>query len=93
MAKYMTPRLARARVIADEHAPVRLRLRALKEIEHPPLTMLRRLIADTTTRTKPVPSRLRALALMRYVQEVEYRKIKTGKPTKTSVPPNALGIQ
>ncbi len=89
----MTPRMARVKIIADDNAPVRLRIQALKEVNRPPLAMLRRLIADTAKRTKPVPPRLKALALMRYAHEAEKRKIKTGAPKKSTAIPNALGIE
>jgi hypothetical protein len=93
MAKFMTPRMARVQIIADENAPVRLRIQALKEVHNPPIAMLRRLVAVTAARKlKPVPSRLRALALMRYAQEVERRKIKVGHPVKKATV-NPLGIE
>jgi len=93
MARYMTPRMARAKIVEDSSAPLKIRIAALREIHRPPLAMLRRLIVDSKTRAVPVPPRLKALALMRYVQEVEKRKIRTGNGRKSSkVPDNALGI-
>jgi hypothetical protein len=89
----MSPRSALIRVVEDEEAPTGLRVRALQEIAHPPLVMLRRLIVDTSTRTTPVPARLRAYATIRYAHEVAFRKLKP-KRVKPSAnqPTNALGI-
>jgi hypothetical protein len=56
--------------------------------------MLRRLLAETSKRAKPVPSKVRALAALKYAQETEYRKINAAKakmqPSQQSG--NALGI-
>jgi hypothetical protein len=55
--------------------------------------MLRRLLAETSNRTKPVPSRVRALAALKYAEETQYRKVNAAK-AKTLAPQsgNALGI-
>lgn len=91
MSKFMSPRSALCRLVADEEAPVGLRVRALKDIAHPPLVMLRRLIVDTSKRTTPVPPKLRALATIRYAHEVAFRKIRAAK-AQDQPKTNALGI-
>jgi hypothetical protein len=93
MSKFMSPRSALVRLVEDSEAPIGLRVQALKQIAHPPLVMLRRLIVDTSKRTSPVPAKLRALATIRYASEVAFRKIKAGKPKAQDEPhANALGI-
>jgi hypothetical protein len=89
----MSPRSALIRLVEDNGAPVGLRVQALREVVHPPLVMLRRLIVETSKRITPVPARLRAYATIRYAHEVAFRKLKSAR-TK---PPgnqsgNALGI-
>ncbi len=68
-------------------------MQALQQLTHPPLCMLRRLLAETSKRVKPVPSKVRALAALKYAQETQYRKMKAAK-TKTQAQQagNALGI-
>lgn len=82
--------MARAKIIEDNAAPIRMRINALKEISKPPLAMLRRLMVEKPV---PVPPRLKALARIRYVQEVERRNIKTGQNRKKpKLANNPLGI-
>jgi hypothetical protein len=94
MSKFMSPRSALVRLVEDDEAPVGLRVQALKQIEHPPLVMLRRLLVETSKRTTPVPARLRALATIRYVREVAFRKIRSAKAKAAQNQPstNSLGI-
>jgi hypothetical protein len=95
MSKFISPRSALVRVVEDDEAPVGLRVQALKQIAHPPLVMLRRLIVDTSKRTTPVPPKLRALATIRYAHEVAFRKIRSvkTKAAQDNQPNgNALGI-
>lgn len=94
MSKFISPRQALIRVIEDDAAPTRLRIEALDQIQHPPLCMLRRLIAETATRVTPVPSKLKAIATMRYVQEIAFRKAfrKSKAKPETQAQDNALGI-
>ncbi|MGD0181622.1 MAG: hypothetical protein ABSC15_17560 [Terriglobales bacterium] len=96
MPRFMQPRTALARLVEDEEAPVGARCRALRQLAHPPLLLLRRLLVDTAKRTKPVPARLRAIAALAFAHEVQLRKVKASfrgrkqKQDKTSS--NALGI-
>ena len=93
MAKFMRPETALARLAEDEHAPIRARVQALQQLTHPPLCMLRRLLAETSKRIKPVPSKIRALAALKYAQESEYRKLNAAKAkVQVKQSANALGI-
>ena len=93
MAKFMRPETALARLAEDEHAPIRARVQALQQLTHPPLCMLRRLLAETSKRVKPVPSKIRALAALKYAQESEYRKLNAAKAkVQVKQSGNALGI-
>ena len=91
MPKFMLPETALARLVEDEDAPVRARVQALEQLAHPPLCLLRRLLVDTTKRVKPVPSKVLALAALKYAGEVQFRKIQAAKTAKAKEP-NALGI-
>ncbi|SRR6266567_8915246 len=102
----MNPSTALRRVVEDDDAPPMSRWEALNKIPKPPLILLRRLLVKSATRTKPVPSRLYALAALLYAKETELRKQK--KKWKSAVArqprrneadrepddgtPNALGI-
>jgi hypothetical protein len=79
MPKYMKPDTALARLVEDDGAPVGLRVRALRALNHPTLVLLRRLLVDTATRTVPVPSRLKAIAALKFASEVEFRKVRARK--------------
>jgi hypothetical protein len=93
MAKFMRPETALARLAEDEHAPIRARVQALQQLTHPPLCMLRRLLAETSKRVKPVPSKVRALAALKYAEETQYRKVNAAKAkTLAAQAGNALGI-
>ncbi len=91
MGLWMRKQTALARLVEDEAAPIMARVRALEQIEHPALAMLRRLIVESRTpRNKPTPAKLRATAALRYAREWEARqKRKRQKSTLTS---NLLGI-
>jgi hypothetical protein len=94
MSKFMNPDTALKRLVEDDAAPVGSRVRALRQLAHPPLCLLRRLLVDTAKRTKPVPSRLLAIAALKYAFEVEVRKLKRkgGHKLGKGDEPNALGI-
>jgi hypothetical protein len=93
VAKFMRPETALARLAEDEHAPIRARLQALQQLAHPPLCTLRRLLAETSKRVKPVPSKVRALAALKYAQETQYQKTNAAKAkTQVQQSGNALGI-
>lgn len=88
----MNPNAALKRLVEDEDAPCGARVTALRQLAHPPLCLLRRLLVKTS-RTKPVPSRLVAVATLAYAREVQLRKIKAARPTVASNDHgNALGI-
>lgn len=92
MPFFMKPECALTRLVKDEDAPIGRRVQALKLLAHPELRMLRDLLWEPKTpRAKPVPVKLKALAAIRYKQEMELRKIrKLHAPTKTKG--NSLGI-
>ena len=94
MGKFISAKAALIRVLEDDQAPTKLRIEALGQIQHPPLCMLRRLIAETATRATPVPSKLKAIATLRYVQEIAFRKAfpKSKAKAETQTQDNALGI-
>lgn len=95
MPKFMSVSTALARLVEDDGAPVMARSKALQQLAHPPLTLLRRLLVDTAKRTIPVPSRLRAIAALKFAHEVQCRKIKAaqgGRRQKQESSTNALGI-
>jgi hypothetical protein len=94
MPKFMNVSTALARLVEDAAAPVGARVRALRQIDHPTLALLRRLLVDTAKRTIPVPSRLKAVAALKFASEVQYRKGKArngGRRRRQEVT-NALGI-
>jgi hypothetical protein len=90
MPKFMKVSTALARLAEDDAAPVGARVRALRQLDHPPLALLRRLLVDTT-RTVPIPSRLKAVATLAYARELQLRKHRPRK-RKIAENPNALGI-
>jgi hypothetical protein len=95
MPKFMSVSTALARLVEDDAAPVMARCKALQQLAHPALTLLRRLLVDTNKRTTPVPSRLRAIAALKFAHEVQFRKIKAnkgGRRTKQESESNPLGI-
>jgi hypothetical protein len=91
----MSPKTALARLVEDDGAPVGSRVRALRQLEHPPLILLRRLLVDTAKRTIPVPSRLKAIATLKFATEVQLRKHRKAakiEPRRKNNGANALGI-
>jgi hypothetical protein len=95
MPKFMKVSTALARLVEDDAAPVGARVRALRQLDHPPLVLLRRLLVDTAKRAIPVPPRVKAVAALKYAHEVQLRKIRASKggrrPRQESVT-NPLGI-
>jgi hypothetical protein len=93
MSKFISSRQALIRVLEDDKAPTKLRIEALRQIPHPPLCVMRRLIAETATRVTPVPSRLKAIVTLAYVREMAFRKAFGKSKAKTETAQvNALGI-
>jgi hypothetical protein len=88
----MTISTALQRLVEDDAAPVGARCRALRQLDHPPLVLLRRLLVDTDKRTRPVPSRLKAVATLAYAREVQLRKHRPRKRKSADGAINALGI-
>lgn len=93
----MDPRIALLRLVEDEEAPIMPRVRALEKVPHPPLALLRRLLVEPETpRSKPVPSKLRAVATHVYWREMELRRIRKESAKKKQGAGggsgNALGI-
>jgi hypothetical protein len=91
MPKFMSVSTALARLVEDDAAPVGSRVRALRQLDHPPLALLRRLLVDTT-RTVPIPSRLKAVATLAYARELQLRKHRPRKRKSADSLVNALGI-
>jgi hypothetical protein len=89
MAKFMTVRTALCRLIEDEAAPVNSRCHALRQLDRPPLALLRRLLVETK-RLVPVPANLKAIAALAYAKELAMRKLKPRK--RKAVESNSLGI-
>jgi len=101
MSKFMSPEVALQRLVEDTQAPVLARCEALRQLAHPPLCLLRRLLAiprstvETAKRKRPVPARLRAIATLAYAREVQLRKARPGKSGRRQTQDtasNALGI-
>ncbi len=74
MGFWMSERCALSRLVEDEAAPIMARVRALEQIEHPQLAVLRRLLVNSKTRKTPVPSKLRAVAALAYAKEMGLRE-------------------
>jgi hypothetical protein len=91
MPKFMSVSTALSRLVEDDAAPVGSRVRALRQLDHPPLALLRRLLVDTT-RTVPIPSRLKAVATLAYARELQLRKHRPRKRKSADSSVNALGI-
>jgi len=95
MPKFMNVSTALQRLVEDDAAPVGARVKALRQLDHPPLTLLRRLLVDTAKRTVPVPSRLKAIAALKFAHEVQFRKGRKAarvEPRQKKNSANALGI-
>ena len=95
MGLWMSEQTALTRLVEDDEAPIMARCSALQQLKHPELAMLRRLLVETKTRKKPVPSRLKALASLAYARELELkrmRKLQKAQTTKATKSDNALGI-
>ena len=92
MGLFMKADSALLRVVIDDACPVMARVNALKQVQHPPLIVLRSLIVETETpRLKPVPVKLKTLAALKYAEEVTLRARKKAM-TQKSTRPNPLGI-
>jgi len=78
------------RVVEDDGAPIMKRVRALEMVENAPMALLRRLLLEPKTpRKKPIPSKLRAVAALKYAKQLARKK----KSEKTkNVGDNPLGI-
>ena len=107
MAKFMSPETALARTVEDEKAPIMARYRALQQLAHPSLNMLRRLLVQhkegskaskNANRKKPVPPRILALAALRYAEEIKLQNFRREqqlmqkKDGASTTSQNALGI-
>lgn len=94
MGLFMSKDTALARVVEDDRCPVMQRVKALEQMDHPQLKMLRSLIVESKTpRKTEVPPKLKALASMRYVQELHLRHLRKLQRTQAKkYSNNALGI-
>lgn len=52
MGYWMSPKSVLQKVVEDDTVATRHRVKAFRMIEHPELTMLRRILVETKTRTK-----------------------------------------
>jgi hypothetical protein len=89
MPKYMLASTALARLVENENASPNARCDALRQLDHPPLALLRRLLVESDKRFTPVPVRLKSLATLKYARELGLRKL---KPKRKAVESNSLGI-
>lgn len=93
MGLWMSKRTALTRLVEDDDAPVMARVRALEQLEHPQLAVLRRILVNSKTRQKPVPSKLRAVAALAYSREIQLRKIRNERRRRMpDTRDNPLGI-
>jgi len=94
MPKFMRPETALARLAEDDEAPVSARVQALKQLAHPPLCLLRRLLHRSRTADRtPVPSKVLAVAALKYAHEVALRKARPVRPKRAdNDQTNSLGI-
>lgn len=92
MPKFMLASTVLSRLIEDEEASIGARCAALKQLDRPALTLLRRLLVDTDKRTTPVPARLKAIAALKYARELQLRNLKPRKRKETAASANPLGI-
>ena len=101
MSKFMHPETALARTVEDERAPIRLRVQALTELQHPSLNLLRRLLVEhngtskasqRSKRTKPAPAKLKALAAIRFAQEWRFPELRLSRKRDPQKFTNPLGI-
>jgi hypothetical protein len=76
MAEFMSAETALHRLAEDDAAPVGARMRALRGLPHPSLKMLMRLLVDTKKRKRPVPAKIRALAALRYAEEIRLQNVR-----------------
>jgi hypothetical protein len=90
MAKFMSAATALARLVEDDAAPPHARCDAIKQLAHPQLAMLRRLLVSSDKRLVPVPVRLKSIAALLYAKELATRKLKP--PKRKAVESNSLGI-
>ena len=100
MSKFMKISSALSTVVDDEAVPAKMRLEALRQLPHPGLNLLRRLLvehkpgsksAQRSKYKKPVPRTLRALAALRFVQEWRRAQLRRARG-KSSSASNPLGI-
>lgn len=75
MAKF-EPLAALKKLAENDEAPTMARVSALKQIPHPPLALLRRLLV----RPVPVAPRLYAIAALAFAREMKLRKEKADMP-------------
>ncbi len=87
----MKPETALARTVEDERLSALVRYKALEQLEHPPMELLRRLLVRSKKRKKPLPGRLVALASLKYAIAVR-RKNARRELNRTHHGANLLGL-
>ena len=85
---------ALARVVEDEEAPAKMRIKALQQIQRPGLNMLRRLLVRSKTNPTKRPSKLLALAALNYADAKRAQALRlVRKKSDPSLTGNPLGIE
>ena len=85
---------ALARVVEDEEAPAKMRIKALQQIQRPGLNMLRRLLVRSKTNPTKRPSKLLALAALKYADAKRAQALPVErKKSDPSLTGNPLGIE
>lgn len=85
---------ALARVVEDEEAPAKMRIKALQQIQRPGLNMLRRLLVRSKTNPTKRPSKLLALAALKYADAKRAQALRVErKKSDPSLTGNPLGIE
>lgn len=88
----MRPETALARTVEDEGLSVPLRYKALEQLEHPPMELLRRLLVRSKKRQTVPPNRLVALASLKYAVEIKRKNARREFKRIKKIGHNALGI-
>jgi hypothetical protein len=76
MPKFMKIESALSRVVEDDEAPAKMRFEALQQIEKPNVMMLRRILVRSKTNPVKRPSKLLALAALKYADAMRGRALR-----------------
>lgn len=95
MPKFMKISSALARAVEDERAPATMRVKALEPIQRPTLNMLRRLLVRSKSNPVKRPSKLLALAALKYADAKRAQALRVARKKQgisSSSASNPLGI-